>query len=116
MTLEKAKLKLLLGLSDSGTDNDTKLQFILDDVKETILNYCHIEDIPAGLEKTAYRMAVDMYRNENLGDENTPLGSISSISEGDTSVSYRSTVDEGFKDSIMKNHKMQLNKYRRLVW
>jgi hypothetical protein len=115
MALEKVKLKQLLGLDESSTQDDLKLQFILEDVEETILNYCHIKEISKGLERTAYRMAIDLYRNENLGDENMPLGSISSIGEGDTSVHFRSTVDEGFKESLLKDYRSQLNSYRKLV-
>lgn len=113
--MELNKLKQLLGMSTDDTSKDISLQFIIDDVKEIIINYCHIEEIPSGLINTAYRMAVDLHRNENLGEESTPLGSISSISEGDTSVSYRSSATE-FKDSLLKDYKKQLNKFRKLVW
>ena len=87
----------------------------MDNVKEVIFNHCNIEELPQGLINTAYRMCLDLYRNENLGDESNPLGSISSISEGDTSTSFRSNITE-FKDSLLKNYQAQLIKYRKLVW
>ena len=65
------------------------MEFILEDVEQIIKDYCNIKEIPKELNNTVLRMAVDLYRSENLGEEEIPLGSISSISEGDTTVSYR---------------------------
>lgn len=109
------KLKRLLGILPDDESKDLILEFILEDTKEMILNYCNIEEIPICLNNTMLRMAVDLYRCENLGSEEMALGSISSISEGDTSVSYRSSASE-YKDSILKDYKKQLNRYRKLVW
>lgn len=109
------KLKKLLGIELTDTAKDFLLQFILDDVEQIIKDYCHIKEVPEALNNTVLRMAIDMHRNENLGSEESSLGSISSITEGDTSVSYRSSVNE-FKDSLVKDYKAQLNRYRKLVW
>lgn len=113
--MELEKLKALLGISVDDTSKDIILEFTMDNVKEIILNHCHIEELPQGLINTAYRMCLDLYRNENLGSEESALGSISSISEGDTSTSFRSNATE-FKDSVLKNYQAQLIKYRKLVW
>lgn len=113
--MELEKLKVLLGISIDDTSKDVLLQFTIEDVEETIKNFCNIDEVPEGLVNTGYRMAIDLYRNENLGDESNPLGSISSISEGDTSTSFRSNATE-FKDSLLKNYQAQLIKYRKLVW
>lgn len=112
--MELKKLKLLLGIEDAS--QDFVLEFIIGDVKETIKNYCNIEEVPDGLENTAYRMAVDLYRNENLGHEESALGSASSISEGDTSTSFRQYVDDNFKDTLLKNYAKTLNRYRKAVF
>lgn len=112
LTLEK--LKLLLGIS--GEQQDALLEFVLDDVTEMILAYCNIEELPKGLETTAYRMAIELYRNENLGNEDAATGSISSLSEGDTSTSFNSFVSEGYKDSLLKDYRKVLNRYRRVVF
>lgn len=111
--MELEKLKSLLGITDSL--KDSLVQFVMEDVEEVIKNYCNITEIPEGLTQTSYRMAMDLYKNENLGDEGIALGSISSISEGSTSTSFRSSASE-FKDSLLKDYKSQLNKYRKLVW
>ncbi len=107
------KLKKLLGIT--GAEQDPLLEFVIEDVTETIKNYCNLVSIPTGLMNTAYRMAMDLYRNENLGDSSISIGQVSSITEGDTSTSFKSSTAE-FKDHIMKDYKAQLNKYRKLVW
>lgn len=114
--MQLEKLKSLLGIAPEDTTKDTALQFVLDDVQETILNYCHLEELPVGLLNTAYRMAMDLYRNEGPGDASAPLGPVSSITEGDTTTAFRARADEGFKDSLLKNYKAQLNRYRVLTW
>ena len=104
--LEVTKLKNLLGtVSD---EKDTVLQFILDDVEETILNYCNIDELPEGLVNTAYRMAMDIYRNENIGSEEGSSGDITSIKEGDTTVNFgNSSNNVIFANSILKNYIVQ---------
>lgn len=97
-------------------DSDTVLQFILDDVTEIILNYCHCEEVPEGLENTAYRMAIDLYRNENIGSEETPIGSVTSIREGDIQTSFANCVDENFRNTLLKNYTAQLNRFRKIEW
>lgn len=114
--MELNKLKQYLGIDLKDTSKDTQLNFIISDVEETITNYCHVEEVPSGILNTSYRMAIDLYRNENLGHEESALGSVSSISEGDTSTSFKQSVDDSFKDSLLKNYKRQLNRFRKVVF
>ena len=67
------KIKMLLGISAENTSEDAVLCFILDDVRETILNYCNIEELPSGLENTACRMALDLYRYDRPGRAEGPM-------------------------------------------
>ena len=85
--MDLAKLKALLGIEDDS--KDMVLEFVIADVEEIIKNYCHVEEMPDGLTNTGYRMAMDLYRNENIGSESAAVGAVSSISEGDTSTSFR---------------------------
>ena len=112
--MEVAKLKALLGIEDES--RDVILEFVIADVEETIKNYCHVEEMPEGLQNTGYRMAMDLYRNENIGSESAAVGSVSSITEGDTSTSFRQYVDDNFKDTVQKNYKSSLNRYRKVAW
>ena len=67
--MELGKLKGLLGIPEEDASQDVSLQFILDDVEETVKNYCSLDDVPEGLINTAYRMAVDLYRYDRPGGE-----------------------------------------------
>lgn len=114
--LEVTKLKKLLGIAVDNTTQDVNLEFILDDVTESILNYCNIKELPSGLTNTAYRMAIDLYRCENIGEEDAPLGVVTAIKEGDTQTNFNKAVDDNFKDTVLKNYYSQLNRYRKVVW
>ncbi|MBC3804582.1 hypothetical protein GH808_09080 [Acetobacterium fimetarium] len=110
--MELEKLKQLLGIT--GADQDAVLQFCIDNVTEAITGYCHADTIPGGAMNTAYRMAMDLYRNENLGSTSVDNGLIASITEGDTSVSYKENTD--YTQSLLKNYRAQLSRYRKIVW
>lgn len=110
--MELGKLKKLLGIPEDDASQDTSLQFVLDDVQETILNYCNIKELPSGLTNTAYRMAIDLYRHEKPGETNAPAR-VTSITEGDTSTSFASAAD-ALNGGVLKNYKGQLNRYRKL--
>lgn len=112
--MDLAKLKALLGIEDDS--KDVILEFVIADVEETIKNYCHVEEMPKGLVNTGYRMAMDLYRNGNIGSETAAVGAVSSISEGDTSTSFQQYVDANFKDTVLKNYKSSLNRYRKVAW
>ncbi len=113
LTIER--IKPLLGIAATDTAQDASLAFILGDVTEIILNHCNVTVLPVGLENTACRMAIDLYRNEGIGDTDAP-SAVSSIEEGDTTVQFRKAVDENFKDTLLKNYTPQLNRYRRVSW
>lgn len=112
--MELGKLKGLLGISETDTSQDTPLLFVMDDVEETILNYCNLEELPAGLANTAYRMAIDLYRYDRPGSEDVPVA-VASISEGDTSTSFTGTAD-ALSGGILKDYQGQLNRFRKLGW
>lgn len=114
--MEVERLKQLLGISSENTEQDIVLEFILSDVEETIKNYCNVNELPQELTNTAYRMAIDLYRNENIGQEDSAIGAVVSISEGDTSTSFQKCVDENFKNSLLKDYRHMLNRYRKVVF
>lgn len=111
--MELDKLKGLLGIKPDDCSQDSALQFIIDDIVETICNYCNVSKLPPGLFNTAYRMAIDLYRYDRLGTDAAPL-TVSSISEGDTSTSFTNTAD-ALQGGILKDYKGQLNRHRKLV-
>ncbi len=111
--MERDRLKKYLGIEDDT--KDSILDFIISDVEEMIKNYCNVCDIPEGLLNTSYRMAIDLYRNENIGHEESAL-CVSSISEGDTSISFGANTADDFKGSLLKKYKSTLNRYRKVVF
>lgn len=94
------------------TSKDGVIEFVLDDAESIILNHCNLSSVPDGLQSTWLKMAIDLYRNENLGNEESGKY-VSSISEGDSSVSFKTNYSD-FKDSLLKDYMSQLNKFRRL--
>lgn len=52
--MDLKKLKGLLGIPESDTTQDAALQFLMEDVDETIQNYCNLKAVPAGLTSTSY--------------------------------------------------------------
>lgn len=111
--MDREKLKRLLGIEDET--RDFMVDFLIEDVEEIIKNYCNVEKVPEGLLNTAYRMAMDLYRNENIGQDSAAV-SVSSITEGDTSTSFKQYADDNFKDTILKNYSRTLNRYRKVVF
>lgn len=113
--MELETLKGLLGISEEDTSKDISLQFIISNVEETIKNYCNIEEVPEGLTNTAYRMAMDIYRNEQPGETEKPQA-VKSVTIGDTSTSFGDTASGNYTQSILKDYAKQLNQYRRVVF
>lgn len=112
--MEVGKLKGLLGIPEGDTSQDLSLEFIIDDVTETILSYCNLEALPTGLTNTAYRMAIDLYRYDRPGVADIPQA-VTAISEGDTSTSFTSAAD-ALAGGILKDYQGQLNRFRKLRW
>lgn len=110
--MELERLKQYLGINEE--DKDMILQFVISEVEELIRNYCNVDEVPEGLLNTSYRMAADLYRRENVGQEEGGQ-MVASITEGDTSVSFRQAGTE-IRDTIMQDYKPLLNRHRRVVF
>lgn len=106
------RLSALLGLKEPDEAASAHVEFVLENATDTVKNYCHINEIPEGLETTVLRMAMDIYRNEQLGNDDVPR-SVSSVQIGDTNTSFKESTTV-FLDSIMKNYKAVLNRYRKV--
>ena len=57
---------------------------------------------------------MDIYRNEHMGSANIPQ-TVSSVQIGDTTTSFKTSAAE-FSESLMKNYKPVLNRYRKVVF
>lgn len=96
-------------------DKDVQLEFALESAKNIVMDYCNIEEIPANLETTVVRMAMDIYRNEQPGEVEKPQ-TVISVSIGDTSTSFGDTASEDFTQSILKSYEKQLKRHRKVVF
>lgn len=99
----------------SVEDKDVQIEFALESAKNIVTDYCNIEEIPASLETTVVRMAMDIYRNEQPGETEKPQA-VKSVSVGDTSTSFGETASDDFTQSILKSYERQLKRYRRVVF
>lgn len=109
------KLKKLLGINDDSKDEI--LQYEIDLVTDMVLNYCRINEIPDRLENVLLAMCMNYHRAVQAGNEDTPK-SVSSVSEGDTSVSFASAYadEENPGMSFLANYTAQLNRFRKVGW
>ncbi|WP_346930276.1 phage head-tail connector protein [Clostridium sp.] len=77
------KLKKLLGISLDDDSKDFSLEFISENVQETVKNYCNITEIPKELETFIQAKVVSIFRYES-----NEYKGVKSISEGDTKIDF----------------------------
>jgi Phage QLRG family, putative DNA packaging. len=110
--MEIKKLKGLLGMDSQDHSKDSVLRFIAEEAEEAVKNYCNINEIPSGLQNTVYHIAIDIYRGTSQGEEGGL--SVSSITEGDISISFRKDVEESSIGNILSQYKTSLNRFRKV--
>lgn len=104
-------LKVLLGIQND--EKEILLQFAYWNAIETVKNYCQVEEVPEGLDMTVLRMAADIYRNEQMGNAEIPQA-VTSVSVGDTSTNFKESKESGYSQSLLKDYRKILNRYRRI--
>ena len=105
-----SKVKNLLEISDDTSD--VVVEFALDNASEIIKNYCNITAVPAELNFTMIRMAVDLYRNEKFGSSDVPQN-VNRVTIGDTSTSF-GDISSDYSETVLKNYAKVLNRYRKV--
>lgn len=100
-------VKMLLAIRDD--DSDELLSFLIDDCVNLVLSYCRIEELPKRLESLIASMSVRMYRDNGYGQTDAPQ-TVSSISEGSRSVSYKNNSD--CADRFLNSYKARLEPFR----
>ena len=63
--MDLMKLKALLGIPEGDTTQNIALQFLMEDVDETIRNYCNLKAVPAS---TSFTSAADALSGGILKD------------------------------------------------
>lgn len=77
------KIKKLLGISLDDESKDFLLEFILENVQETIKNYCNITEIPNELGTFIQAKVISIFRYES-----NKYKGVKSITEGDTKIDF----------------------------
>ncbi|MEY8321981.1 phage head-tail connector protein [Lachnospiraceae bacterium 46-61] len=107
-------LKKLLGVKND--DSDEVLLFTINSTIDMICNYCRLQSIPEKLDNVVLNIAMDLYRSRNFEQQQIE-GTVKSITEGDVSVAFDTTNCMNLSTSdILKNYKIQLDRYRRMGW
>lgn len=112
LTVER--LSALLGISDPDETVKVHLEFALENAEDTVRNYCITTRFRAGLKQRYCAWRWIIYRNEHMGSADIPQ-TVSSVQIGDTTTSFKTSAAE-FSESLMKNYKPVLNRYRKVVF
>lgn len=112
----------LLGYNIPDGENEI-LEVLIDEVRDYILNYCNIKEVPTELNSCWATLVCQKYLQNKLAlvdMEGVENGNISSISEGETSISY-----DNSNSSVARMQKLidklgkvenQLVSYRKVKW
>ena len=84
--------------------------------EELILNYCNIDEIPPGLERTALDLAVDLLRLRQPGTSGALPAAVTSIEVGDTKTSFASLFGAKSETELLAAYAKTLNRYRRVLF
>lgn len=120
--------KVIARLADMGymvsEDDNSALTFLIGKTEEYIKNYCNIDAVPAELEHAETdAIAAEFLSNKamygGLDDTGLKLGRVTSVTEGDTSVSYADdgalTVNAWYEAS-RRALELDMLPFRRLRW
>lgn len=116
-----AQLKLLMPNTADNENYGAVMDYVLDKVIMDVANYCHIDPVglPEQLDGTIVAMCMQFIGTHQLL---TPIdeqsGDVDSISEGDTTVKFKSPSQVYSElqavNTISDNYIMQLNSFRRV--
>lgn len=108
-----ASVKLREFITDST--HDTLLADIESEMRLKVLEYCHIDAVPDGLDYVLVSMVQDRF-HQMLEKAGKSTGAISSVSDGQQSVSYKLSSDVDKQSAgdldVLKGYTGILNKYR----
>lgn len=106
-------VKVLLGVGSE--ELDAVLPVYISMVKQAILNYCNIWELPKELNYTLCQMTADSYRDITAGQSAGEVkGNVSSVSEDGRSVSFGNGAE--FKTALADRitRTTELNRFKRL--
>lgn len=108
-----ASVKLREFISDSSYD--TLLVDIEAEMRLKVMNYCNIDAVPVDLDHVLVSLVQDRF-HQMLEKAGKVSGAISSVSDGQQSVSYKLSSDtdkaSAFDTDLLKGYTGILNKFR----
>lgn len=114
-----SQVKLLIPNNDENPSYEQIIDFTIDKIMNDIANYCNIsiDELPNELSMVAVNMAVQAIKANGFLDSESATN-IQSLSEGDTSVTFKPASDiyvalQGL-NPITDNYTNILNNFRRL--
>lgn len=110
-----------LRLGDKKPD-DELFSYYFEEVEQTILNYIHHKQIPYSVRFTWINILVDYLTWISENKDSSVTGVVSSIKEGDTTVTLSGTgtspqkARQKLADDFILNYTQQLNEVRCFNW
>lgn len=98
---------------------DSVLEDYIDEVEQSILNYCNISKVPDALLYVHANMVVDFIKSQNRNNDSEEQRAVTSIKEGDVTVQFGSVkkeTGEQVMENILFDYKDQLKRFRKLRW
>lgn len=134
--LVKEIVKTKLGVD---TPPELLLDCNIDEIEQTIKNYCNIAEIPKQLTYTWANMVCDLHnhdcwvnkdnnsKEDDFGNLQVNGSDVNSVRVGNTTVSFGSGGSTNSRkralnshmanlDDLILNYREQLNKFRKMVW
>ena len=134
--LIKDIIKAKLGID---TPSESLLNYNIDEIEQTIKNYCNLDYVPKELTYTFVNMVCDLNTYDSqVVQDNTPSedgnedisispSGVNSVRVGNTTISFGSGSDTSTRNRALRSHqanldqlildyKSQLNKFRKMVW
>ena len=106
-------VKTLLNIKNEDMDNILLIH--IDIAKNSVLNYCNINELPSALNYTLCQIVVDAYlQDRNKIDSGKVVGNVSSISEDGRSVSFTNGTEFQSTVNDIISGINELKRYRKL--
>ena len=107
-------LEILAGKLPDPNISEAQRLAALAEVEQYIKNYCNITKVPQELYFVWANMAADLLR---YNPDAETSGKVSSISEGDTSVSFaKEDAIRVYLNQLQLDYRQQLQSFRKVRW
>ncbi len=107
----------------SNDNLDLLIKSYIHEIEKRILHYCHISEVPEALQFVWASMVIDALRIEQatVSEVDAATAISESIKIGDTSNSPGksegvTSTSKNVIESVVLNYRVDLNRYRKLVW